>query len=184
MLKHSMLHIRTQSSKSGFLLPYCFTTRIVLMVSPVGMNSEYSTPLKTQTIVGTIFDSRYRSLEYFGPRDLLWPNPIDYFLFGMMHLSLMMILLRNSPVSHSRCGRNCWQTPICFHCISVVAVVTTILRASVGSQIGSHCRQSFASDAHFVRYSLMRKKAVFLFASTKPFRWALSVALRGFLLRC
>jgi hypothetical protein len=54
MQKHSMLHARTHSSKPCFLLPYCFTLRKVLMVLPVGMNSEYSTSLKSQTIVDMI----------------------------------------------------------------------------------------------------------------------------------
>jgi len=49
-----MLHVRTHSSKSCFLLPYCFTISKVLMVLPVGMDYENSAPLTSQNIVGTI----------------------------------------------------------------------------------------------------------------------------------
>ena len=54
MLKHSMLHVMMHTSKSCFLLPYCLTICKMLMVLPVDMNSEYSTLLTSQTIVGMI----------------------------------------------------------------------------------------------------------------------------------
>ena len=54
MFKQSMLHVRTHFSKSCFLLPYSFKINNVLMVLPLGMDSEYSTPLTPQTTVGMI----------------------------------------------------------------------------------------------------------------------------------
>jgi hypothetical protein len=176
---------RTRFSKSCFLLPYRFTVCKVLMVLPVGVNSEYSTPLTSQTIVGMILTADTAVLNISVLVILCdWTPLTTSYSEWYINLSPMMIFLKNSPVSRSRHGRNCWLTSICFYFILVGTVVEPILRANFGSRIGIHCRQSFASDAHFVRSSLMRNEALFLFASSKRFRWALSVALRGLSFRC
>jgi len=167
---------RTRFSKSCFLLPYCFTTCKVLMVLPVGMNSEYSTPLTYQTIVGMILTVDTAVLNILVLVILCdWTPLTTSCSEWYINLLSMIIFLKNLPVSRSRHGTNCWLTSICFYFISVGAVVEPILLACVGSRIGIHCRQSFTSDAHFVRYSLMRNEALLFirFFKTVPVSFVL-----------
>lgn len=152
---------------------FCFTISKVLMVLPVGMNSNYPTSLTSQTTVGMILTAGAAFLNILVLVILCDWTPLaascTEVRYDALNLSLVMILLKNSPVSHSRRGRNYRLMPICFHFISLGAVVAPIPRASVGSRICSHCLQSFASNIHFVLYSLLRNTAFFIhFVKTVP----------------
>lgn len=131
-------------------------------VLPVAMKSEYSTPLTSQTIMAMILTADTAVLNIL-VHVILWDwTPLTTCCSELcINLYPKMVLLKNSPVYSRRSG-NCWLTSVCFHFTSVGAIGAPIFPASVG-------RQSFASDAHFVHYSLLRNKAIFIrFFKTVP----------------